>query len=129
MARTFKYRVSKKTKPSRTIRFSITKCVHNKVEKFNSLPLLFVFCLMAFLSISTDASTIVTGSGGYSSRRIQLDLSDGGYKGIVVKIDKDVPEQHCPRILSNLKVSKILNYCTDVPFFTKYFVPAAMEYI
>ena len=30
---------------------------------------------------------------------------DGGYTGIVIKINKDVPEDLCPQILSNLKVS------------------------
>ena len=66
-----------------------------------------MLCIIGMIwSISTDASSIVaSGSGGYSSRRIHLDLSDGGYKGIVIKIDRDVPEKHCPRILSNIKVS------------------------
>ena len=34
--------------------------------------------------------------------------NDGGYTGIVVKITKDVPEELCPEILSNLKVRKII---------------------
>ena len=31
---------------------------------------------------------------------------DGGYTGIVIKINKDVPQDLCPKILSNIKVSK-----------------------
>jgi hypothetical protein len=38
--------------------------------------------------------------------QIRLD-PDGGYTGIVIKIDKDVPEEFCPQILSNLQVRKI----------------------
>ena len=29
---------------------------------------------------------------------------DGGYKGIVVRIDKDVNQDHCQEIIKNLKV-------------------------
>ena len=29
---------------------------------------------------------------------------DGGYKGIVVKIDKDVDQDHCQEIIKNVKV-------------------------
>ena len=29
---------------------------------------------------------------------------DGGYKGIVVKIDKDVDQDHCQEIINNVKV-------------------------
>ena len=29
---------------------------------------------------------------------------DGGYKGIVVKIDKDVDPDHCHEIIKNVKV-------------------------
>ncbi len=35
--------------------------------------------------------------------QIRLD-PDGGYTGIVIKIDKDVPEELCPQILSNIQV-------------------------
>ena len=31
---------------------------------------------------------------------------DGGYKGIVVKIDSQVDEDHCQDIIDNIKVSK-----------------------
>ena len=30
--------------------------------------------------------------------------SDGGYSGIVIKINDEVPEDNCPEILQNLKV-------------------------
>jgi hypothetical protein len=69
--------------------------------------LYFLFAIWSTTSI--DAKVSITGSGGYSTRRIHLDLSDGGYKGIVVKINKDVPEKHCPKILSNIKVRSFLN--------------------
>ena len=39
-----------------------------------------------------------------ASSQIHMD-PDGGYTGIVIKINKDVPEDLCPQILSNLKVS------------------------
>jgi hypothetical protein len=32
--------------------------------------------------------------------------SDGGYTGIVVKIDKDVPEEECKNLMENLEVRK-----------------------
>lgn len=35
--------------------------------------------------------------------QIRLD-PDGGYTGIVIKIDKDVPEELCSQILSNIQV-------------------------
>ena len=38
-----------------------------------------------------------------TSSRITMD-QDGGYKRIVVKISKDVPEAHCPTLLKNIKV-------------------------
>ena len=38
--------------------------------------------------------------------QIRID-PDGGYTGIVIKIDKDVPEDLCPEILTNLKVRKL----------------------
>ena len=37
---------------------------------------------------------------------IQVD-SDGGYKNIVIKIDKNVPEDQCSQILDNLKVRQL----------------------
>ena len=38
-----------------------------------------------------------------AASQISID-PDGGYKGIVIQIDKNVPEEQCPKILSNLKV-------------------------
>ena len=80
--------------------------------------------LYLFLALwnTIDAKTIITGSGGYSSRRIHLDLSDGGYKGIVVKIDKEVPEKYCPKILSNIKVrnNKVENILCDLFMYPVY---------
>ena len=102
MARTNKYycRTTKKCKPFEYF---------SRVSKFCDIVmhLNIMLCIFGMVwNTATDASSIVaTGSGGYSSRRIHLDLSDGGYKGIVIKIDKDVPEKHCPQILSNIKVS------------------------
>ena len=42
----------------------------------------------------------------FAPSQIRLD-PDGGYTGIVIKIDKDVPEDSCPQILANLQVRKI----------------------
>ena len=47
--------------------------------------------LLALTSLSVEAS------------RIRVE-ADGGYTGIVIKIDKEVPEDACPEILANLKV-------------------------
>ena len=47
----------------------------------------------------TSLSTIVL----CQKSQIRID-PDGGYTGIVIKIDKDVPEDLCPDILTNLKV-------------------------
>ena len=49
----------------------------------------------------TSLSTIVL----CQKSQIRID-PDGGYTGIVIKIDKDVPEDLCPEILTNLKVRK-----------------------
>ena len=50
----------------------------------------------------TSLSTIVL----CQKSQIRID-PDGGYTGIVIKIDKDVPEDLCPEILTNLKVRKL----------------------
>lgn len=40
-----------------------------------------------------------------NSQQSQITIDpDGGYTGIVIKINKDVPEDLCPQILSNTKV-------------------------
>ena len=57
--------------------------------------------MILLLLMTTAAFSVIQGS------QIQMD-PDGGYTGIVVKINKDVPEDLCPQILSNLKVSYVL---------------------
>jgi hypothetical protein len=49
-------------------------------------------------------ATLLPLAWSMAPTQIRLD-PDGGYTGIVVKIDKDVPEEFCPHILSNLQVS------------------------
>ena len=106
MARTNKYHseTEKGCKPSFFARrrkwFGLCDLVRNCI-------LFSYFIIVICSTTSIDAKVSVTGSGGYSSRRIHLDLTDGGYKGIVVKINKDVPEKHCPKILSNIKVRRV----------------------
>ena len=56
-----------------------------------------IYLLVASLSLSSAATTLSAPT------RIKVD-ADGGYSGIVVKIDKDVPEEECGRILASLKV-------------------------
>ena len=56
-----------------------------------------IYLLVASVSISSAATTLSAPT------RIKVD-ADGGYSGIVVKIDKDVPEEECGRILASLKV-------------------------
>ena len=105
MARTNQYRseTSKKCKP-----WFLTR--QRKWSMFCDIVIRSTVILYLLLSVwntsPINAKTVITGSGGYSTRRIHLDFSDGGYKGIVVKIDKEVPEKHCPKILSNIKVRK-----------------------
>ena len=54
------------------------------------------FLLIIFmLSISCIVSTL---------SRVYL-TPDGGYKGIVVKIDSQVDEDHCQDIIENIKVT------------------------
>ena len=53
--------------------------------------------LVTFVPFTSAATTLSAPS------RIKVD-ADGGYTGIVVKIDKDVPEEECGRILASLKV-------------------------
>ena len=106
MARTTKYHsseIKRKRKPSP---FKLGKrgwFMPSDLVMYCSLLLCYIFVILSN-TYSVDAKLTITGSGGYSSRRIHLDLSDGGYKGIVVKINKDVPEKDCPTILSNIKV-------------------------
>jgi len=40
---------------------------------------------------------------------IKINSYDGGYTGIVFKIESEVPEEHCAEILNNLQVSNV-NY-------------------
>ena len=56
-----------------------------------------VCLLVATVSLTSAATTLSAPT------RIKVD-ADGGYSGIVVKIDKDVPEEECGRILASLKV-------------------------
>ena len=55
-------------------------------------------CLLAVTLTLASAATTLS-----APTRIKVD-ADGGYSGIVVKIDKDVPEEECGRILASLKV-------------------------
>ena len=108
MARTNKYHSSEIKRKRRPSPFTLRKqgwFMPSDLVMYCSLLLCFMFVMLWNTSL-VDAKLTITGSGGYSSRRIHLDLSDGGYKGIVVKINKDVPEKYCPKILSNIKVRK-----------------------
>ena len=106
MARTNKYHsseIKRKRKPSPFTFGKRGLFMPSDLVMYCSLLLCYIFVILSNTS-PVDAKLTITGSGGYSSRRIHLDLSDGGYKGIVVKINKDVPEKYCPTILSNIKV-------------------------
>ena len=61
-----------------------------------------IYLLVATVSLSSAATTLSAPT------RIKVD-ADGGYSGIVVKIDKDVPEEECGRILASLKVGLRMN--------------------
>ena len=109
MARTNKYHCETKNKYKPPTFFATRRCGKLVLCDLVMHCTMFLYFFLAVLNTSpiVEAKVTITGSGGYSSRRIQLDLSDGGYKGIVVKIDKEVPEKHCPKILSNIKVREI----------------------
>ena len=68
------------------------------VSEKMSLP----FRIILLVTSLTVLSTIVL----CQKSQIRID-PDGGYTGIVIKIDKDVPEDLCPEILTNLKVRKL----------------------
>ena len=68
------------------------------VSEKMSLP----FRIILLVTSLTLLSTIVL----CQKSQIRID-PDGGYTGIVIKIDKDVPEDLCPEILTNLKVRKL----------------------
>ena len=109
MARTNKYHsseIKRKRKPSPFTFGKRGLFMLSDLVMYCSLLLCYIFVILSNTS-PVDAKLTITGSGGYSSRRIHLDLSDGGYKGIVVKINKDVPEKYCPTILSNIRVRKL----------------------
>ena len=61
--------------------------------------------LFSLLLLSTACAAVTSDDSlqfsGPSRLRVE---ADGGYRGLVVKIDKDVPEDECPAILKNLKV-------------------------
>merc|ERR1719510_928848 len=80
---------------------------------------------MLRLLLPVVAILLVAGLSQSSSLQTQIRIDpDGGYTGIVIKINKDVPEDLCPQILSNLKVllrdaSKVLYHALDQKAFFK----------
>ena len=59
---------------------------------------------MKFASIMLKTIlTLLATSTTVSVSAIQID-KDGGYTDIVVKISSSVPEESCPKILTNIKV-------------------------
>ena len=66
------------------------------------------------LLLTTAISAVVSSE---TESRIHID-SDGGYSGIVIKIDKDVPVEKCPEILQNLKVGMELKFLSNTSFNT-----------
>ena len=67
------------------------------VSEKMSLPFRIILLVTSLTLLSTTVLCQKT--------QIKID-PDGGYTGIVIKIDKDVPEDLCPEILTNLKVRK-----------------------
>ena len=63
-----------------------------------SLKMFQLYLLTTFVLLSTKVQS--------QKSQIRID-PDGGYNGIVIKIDKNVPEDLCPQILKNLKVRKM----------------------
>ena len=62
----------------------------------HNLGLIYMTVFTSFLLISPSTQSM--------SQTIKIG-SDGGYTDIVIQINDEVPEDHCPEILQNLKVS------------------------
>ena len=62
----------------------------------HNLGLIYLTVFTSFLLISPSTQSV--------SQTIKIG-SDGGYTDIVIQINDEVPEDHCPEILQNLKVS------------------------
>ena len=61
-----------------------------------NLGLIYLTVFTSFLLISPSTQSV--------SQTIKIG-SDGGYTDIVIQINDEVPEDHCPEILQNLKVT------------------------
>ena len=57
-----------------------------------------------------------TTSASFSTSRITVE-PDGGYKGIVIKVKEEVPEEECADILANLKVGTLFSLFFRPVFF------------
>ena len=79
------------------LQFSVSHGPRIVSEKM-SLPFRIILLVTSLTVLSTKVLCQKT--------QIRID-PDGGYTGIVIKIDKDVPEDLCPEILTNLKVRKL----------------------
>ena len=60
---------------------------------------------LLFLTALTTIWSSSTTSASAASSGVKI-TPQGGYTDLVIKIQDDVPEDHCPAILENLKVHK-----------------------
>ena len=74
----------------------------------HNLGLIYLTVFTSFLLISPSTQSV--------SQTIKIG-SDGGYTDIVIQINDEVPEDHCPEILQNLKVSFFTELRIKVTFF------------
>ena len=78
----------------------------------HNLGLIYLTVFTSFLLISPSTQSV--------SQTIKIG-SDGGYTDIVIQINDEVPEDHCPEILQNLKVSPCSFIQILYPFYP-YFI-------
>ena len=73
--------------------WTVSDKLSEKIEAFRMFPLrLFLFWLF-----------LITSSDVFAMSRVHL-TQDGGYNGIVVKIDTNVGMDGCTKIINNIKV-------------------------
>ena len=60
---------------------------------------------LSVLLLWTSSSSSSSSSSFNPSSRMSV-RADGGYEGLVVRVEKDVPEEDCRKVVGNIKVRK-----------------------
>ena len=83
----------------------ISKSSVNKTKKLNHKTVLFVFPVIIFGIFGTIAKANEEGFRKFTlDEHGPLELVDNGYEGLVVTISESVTQDHCNKIINNLKV-------------------------